>query len=85
METLRLECKRNFEKFLDGCINKVDKHHPAGSSSMNASITHMHLSRVENSPRKSNNDKGKQQLVNHARALSIIGDDTIDKYVNDRF
>ena len=84
MGTLRLECERNFEKFLDECINKVDEHHPAGSS-INASITCMHLSRVENPLRKSNNDKGKQQLVNHARALSIIDEDTINKYVNDRF
>ena len=40
---------------------------------------------MENPLRKSNNDKGKQQLVNQARALSIIGEDTINKYVNDRF
>ena len=40
---------------------------------------------MENPLGKSNNDKGKQQLVNHAKALSIIGEHTIDKYVNDRF
>ena len=43
IETLTLEHKRKFEKFLDGCINKVDEHHPAGSS-IKASITCMHLS-----------------------------------------
>ena len=84
METLRLKYKRNLEEFLDGCIDKVDKHHPA-SSSINASMTHMHLSRVKNPLKTSNNDKGKQQLVNHAKALSMIGEDAIHKYVNDRF
>ena len=83
MERLRLECKRNLEKFLDGCIDELDKHHSARSS-INASMTCMHLSHLENPLKKSNNDKGKQQLVNHAKALSMIGEDTIDKYVNDR-
>ena len=67
---------------MDGCIDKVDKHHSA-SSSIDVSVTRMHLLQAENP--LSNNDKGKQQPVNHTIALSIIGEGTKDKYVNNRF
>ena len=80
MDSLHNELIANLKSFLDEQIKKKDRYRPARSG-MSASQMRMHLSRIENPLKKFSNDKGRTQLMNHAKSLNFLGAKWVSQFL----
>ena len=71
MKSLQREVIENVNSFLTSQSSKRDRYRHAYGT-MSGSQIRMHLSRIDDPLKKFNNNKGKIQLRNHARSLSIL-------------
>ena len=80
MESLQREVIKSLSSFLTSQFSKGDTHRHAHGT-MSGSQIRMYLSRINNPLKKFNNDKGKIQLCNHARSLSILGREWVNQFI----